>query len=179
MTLTDAKMLLEQRRIPYRTAQYEDEGAYFRHLSPFSDTANGRNCKVTALVIPAVNGQKDIELQFRHRRGEYVFAELYFGGCGFELYDWDPDLLEAEILDIIGQIVDCKLAVIQCCDLKRKRWVSDACYDLTEDDNVFGASGYREAVAKIDAPKTFWKKLTGESLQYEIYDWRTCRQVKK
>jgi hypothetical protein len=49
----------------------------------------------------------------------------------------------------------------------------------TDDDNVFGAPGFREAMAKIEKPKTFWQKLTGQRLQYDIYDWRTYRQVTK
>ena len=31
MTLIEAKTLLEQRRIPYQTAQYESEAEYWKH----------------------------------------------------------------------------------------------------------------------------------------------------
>ena len=179
MTLTDAKMLLEKRRIPYQTAQYENEADYFRHLAPFPNLGNARNCKVAVLVIPSVNGVKDIELQFNRRRGEYIFEDLRFGDYSFEMFDWDPDLLEADLLERIGQIVDGKLTVILCNDLKGKRWLGDACFDLKDDDNVFGAPGFREAMDKIEKPKTFWQKLTGQRLQYDIYDWRTYRQVTK
>ena len=179
MTLLEAKTLLERRRIPYQTAQYENEAAYFRHLAPFPHVDDGRNCKVTALVIPAVNGVKDIELQFNRRRGEFVFEELHFGGYSFEMFDTDPDLLEADLLDLIGQIVEGKVVVILCNDLKRKCWKSSLCFDPTDDDGVFGAPGYREALAKIEKPKTFWQKLTGKRTQYDIYDWRTYRQVMK
>ena len=179
MTLTDAKILLEKRRIPYQTAKYESEAEYWRHLMRFPYTRNSRKCKITALVIPSVNGMKDIELQFSPLRGEYVFDELYFGDFGFDLSNYDPDLLEVDILEIIGQIVDGKMAVIVSNDLKRKRWLGDARFDLTDDDNVFGAPGFREAVAKIEKPKTLWQKLTGQQKQYEIYDWRTYRRVIK
>ena len=179
MTLLEAKTLLERRRIPYQTAQYENEAAYFRHLSPFPYLKNARSCKVTALVIPAVNGVKDIELQFIPKRGHYVFEELWFGGYSFEMFNYDPDLLEVDLLDYIGRIVDGKLAVIERNDLKRKRWGGDVCFDLTDDDNVFGAPGFREAMAKIEKPKTFWQKLRGQRIQYDIYDWRTHRQIVK
>lgn len=179
MTLLEAKTLLERKRIPYQTAQYENEADYWRHLMPFPCTQSARNCKVTALVIPAVNGVKDIELQFNRRRGVYVFEELHFGGYGFEMFDTDPDLLEADLLDLIGQIVEGKVIVILCNDLKRKCWKSSLCYDPTDDDNVFGAPGFREAMAKIEKPKTFWQKLTGQQIQYDIYDWRTHRQIVK
>ena len=56
MTLNEAKVMLERRRIPYHTAQYETEAEYFRHLSPFPYLKNARSCKVIALVIPSVNG---------------------------------------------------------------------------------------------------------------------------
>ena len=179
MTLLEAKTMLERRRIPYQTARYEKEADYFRHLSPFPYLKNARNCKVTVLVIPSVNGVKDIELQFIPRRGEYFFEELRFGGFGFDMFAYDPDLLEADLLDFIGQIVDGKLAIVEAHDLKRKRWLGDARFDLTDDDNVFGAPGYREALEKIEKPKTLWQKLTGRRIQYDIYDWRTHRQVIK
>ena len=179
MNLIDAKTLLERRRIPYRTVQYENETEYWHHLMPFPRMTNGRKGKVTALVIPAPNGEKDIELQFNRIRGGFALENLWFGGYGFEMSDIDPDLLEADLLDIIGQIVDGKMTVILCNDLKRKRWVSDGCFDLKDNDNVFGAPGYREALARIEAPKTFLGKILGRKLQYDIYDWRTHRQIIK
>lgn len=179
MTLIDAKVLLERNRIPYHTAQYESEKEYLQHLmsSPYIQNAPKR--KVTALVIPSVNGVKDIELQFNRFRGEYRFEDLWFGSLCFDLFHPDPHILEADLLDRIGSIVNGKLAVIACYDLKRKRWISDGCYDLTDDDNVFGAPGYEEALARIDAPKTLWQKLTGQKRQYDIYDWRTHRRIVK
>lgn len=179
MTLTDAKILMERHRIPYQTAQYENEEAYYRHLALFPYTKNARDCKVIALVIPAVNGVMDIELQFNQKRGEYVFWDLFFGDYCFDMFDYNPDMLEADLLENIGQIVDGKLAVIVKNDLKRKHWLGDARFDLTDDDNVFGEPGFRAAVAKIEKPKTFWQKLTGKRIQYDIYDWRTHRQVIK
>lgn len=179
MTLTDAKILLERNRIPYQTAQYEDEAAYVRHCMSFPYVDGARKCKITALVIPAVNGVKNIELQFNRRRGAYVFEELWFGGHSFDFIDCDPELVEADLLDCIGQIVEGKMAVIECNDLKRKRLVSTLCFDPTDSDDVFGAPGLREALAEIHAPKTFWQKLTGRKLQYDIYDWRTHRQIVK
>lgn len=179
MTLTEAKTMLEKRRIPYQTAQYESEAEYIRHLMPSPYIQNTPKCKVTALVIPAPNGVKDIELQFNRVRGEYLFEGLYFGGFFFDLFDPRPEILEADLLDNIGRIVDGKLAIIECYDLKRKRWISDGCFDLTDDDNVFGAPGFREAVARAEAPKTFWQKLTGQERQYDIYDWRTYWQILK
>jgi hypothetical protein len=179
MTLNEAKTFLDRNRIPYHTAQYENEAEYWHHCMPFSRGENAKNCRVTALVIPAVNGVKDIELQFNRHRGEYEFQDLWFGGYSFEMFDALEDFLEADILEIIGQIVDGKLAVIESYDLKKKRWRGDSCFDLTDDDDVFGAPGYREALAKIEAPKTLWQKLTGKKLQYDIYDWRTHRQVVK
>ena len=179
MTLTDAKTLLERKRIPYQTAQYEDEAAYWRHCMPFPYVDNARNCKITALVIPSVNGAKHIEIQFSRHRGAYVFDELWFGGHNFELFGYDPDLVAADVLDFIGQVVDGKLAVIETNDVKRRRVVSVSCFDLTDSDSVFGAPGFREAMKEIEAPKTFWKKLTGRKLRYDIYDWRTHRRVVK
>lgn len=179
MNLNDAKTLLEKHRIPYHMAQYESEAAYWHHLMPFPRTDHAAKRKVTALVIPAPNGAKHIELQFNRVRSEYIFEDLWFGGYSFEMFGYEPDMLEADLLDIIGRIVDGKLAIIEANDLKRKRCVRDGSFDLKDDDNVFGAPGFREAVAKIEAPKTFWQKLTGKTIQYDIYDWRTHRQIVK
>lgn len=179
MTLTEAKTLLERRRIPYQTAQYEDEAAYWRHCMPFPYTDSARKCKITALVIPSVNGVKNIEIQFSRLHGEYVFDELWFGGHSFDFCDCDPALAEADVLDFIGRIADGKLAVIETNHVTHRRLVSVNCFDLTDSDSVFGAPGFREAVAKIEAPKSLWAKLTGKRLQYDIYDWRTHRQIVK
>ena len=179
MTLTEAKTLLERKRIPYQTAQYESEAAYWLHLMPFPDLSQAGSCKVIALVIPSVNGVKDIELQFNRHRGEFILEDMWFGGCGFDMSDTDPDLVESDILDIIGQIVDGKLTVVECHDLKRKRCISNGLYDLTDSDGVFGAPGYRETLAKIEKPKTLWQKITGKKLRYDIYDWRTHRRCFK
>ena len=130
MTLNEAKVMLQRRRIPYHTAQYESEAAYWRHLMTFPYTDNARKCQITALVIPSVNGVKDIELQFSRLRGEYVFDEMYFGGYCFELSGQDQELVEADVLDFIGQVVDGKLVVIEANDLKKKRWISDGSFVL-------------------------------------------------
>jgi hypothetical protein len=179
MTLIEAKTLLERHRIPYQTAQYESEGEYWKHCTPFPDMKNARNCQVIALVIPAVNDVKDIELQFNRRRGEYIFEELWFGGYSFEMYHNDSALLEADLLEYIGQIVDRKLGVIEISDLRKKRRKSTLCFDLSDDDDVFGAQGFRDTLEQIDAPKTLWQKLTGQRIQYDIYDWLNYRQVIK
>jgi hypothetical protein len=179
MTLLEAKTMLERRQIPYETAQYENEAEYFCHLMPFPYLKNAESCQVIALVIPSVNGMKNIELEFLPKRGEYVFHELHFGGYCFEMYNHDADLLEADLIDLIGQVVDRKLGVIEVNDRRKKRWKSTLCFDLSDDDDVFGTRGFRETLEQIDSPKTFWQKLTGQCIQYDIYDWRNYRQVIK
>jgi hypothetical protein len=84
MTLNEAKTFLERNRIPYQTAQYEKEAEYWHHCMPYPHTDNAKNCRVTALVIPAVNGVKDIELQFDilrpvHRRDYQSGNRAAFG----------------------------------------------------------------------------------------------------
>lgn len=177
MTLTEAKILLERNRIPYQTAQYENEGTYWRHLSPFCDISQTGMCKVTALVIPSVNGLRHIELQFNRVRGQYEFEDLYFGSYCFEMGDQDPELLPGDILETIGRIVDCKLGFIQITDPKRRKWLGDACYDLTDSDQVFGAPGFREAVKKASGQPSFWAKITGRQRRFEIYTWQTFRTI--
>lgn len=179
MTLIEAKILLEKRRIPYQTAQYESEADYLRHCMPFPDTGNARNCQVIALVIPAVNDAKDIELQFNRRRGEYIFEELWFGGYSFDMACYDSALLEADLLEYIGQIVDRKLGVIEISDQRKKRRKTTLCFDLSDDDDVFGVQGFRDTLEQIDTPKTLWQKLIGQRIQYDIYDWLNYRQVIK
>lgn len=180
MTLNQAKTLLTEKGIPFEVAQYENEAAYWQHLMPFPRVKLARPGPVAALVIPAVNGVKHIELQFSRLRGEYVLEELWFGGYGFELFDTREENLPGELLELIFHIAEGKLAVITATDLKRKRaWMGDACYDLTDADTVLGAPGFREAVKEIEAPKTFWQKLTGMQVRYDIYDWRTYRQIVK
>ena len=177
MTLTEAKILLERNRIPYQTAQYEDEGSYWLHLSPCLDLSRAGSCKVTALVIPSVNGLRHIELQFNRIRGQYEFVDLYFGAYCFELEDQDEEELPNEILENIGRIVDCRLGFVQVTDPKRRKWLGDACYDLSDSDEVFGAPGFRAAVRKASEKPTLWEKLTGSRRRYEIYTWQTFKSI--
>ena len=99
-------------------------------------------------------------------------------------------MIQSKLCDLLGitypvfqggmaWIADGKLAVIETNHVTHRRLVSVNCFDLTDSDSVFGAPGFREAVAKIEAPKSLWAKLTGKRLQYDIYDWRTHRQIVK
>lgn len=177
MTLTEAKILLERNRIPYQTAEYENEGSYWLHLSPCLNVSQAGSCKVTALVIPSVNGLRHIELQFNRVRSQYEFVDLYFGSYCFELEDQDPELLPGDLLEIIGRIVDCKLGFIQVTDPKRRKWLGDACYDFADEDPVFGAPGFRETVKKASGKPSLWDRLTGRQRRYEIYTWQTFKSI--
>ena len=179
MTLTEVKTMLERHRIPYQTAQYEDEAAYWRHCMAFPYTENALPGKVIALVIPSVNGRRDIELEFVEKRDRFVFWDLWFGGYSYEMFDSIAEMLEGDILDTIAQIVEGKVAIIQAVDLKRKTMLSDGCFDLSDPDPVFGAPGFREAKERIEGKKSLWHRLTGRKIRYDIYDWRTYRQITK
>ena len=86
-------------------------------------------------------------------------------------------LLPNDILETIGRIVDCKLGFIQMTDPKHRRWLGDACYDLTDSDEVFGAPGFRNAVVKASAKRSLWDRITGRERRYEIYTWQTYRTI--
>jgi len=179
MTLNDAKILLSENNIDFEACEYDNEAAYWHHCSLFPYTKNAKNCKVIVLVIASNNKHENIELQFNEIGNEFHFEELSFGNFCFELFDCKEEILADEILTNIKEIQSGNFVVIIANNLKKRRWLGDACFDLNDDDDAFGRSGFEKAMRRINKPKGLLSKLFRTQKQYEIYDWNTYQCIVK
>lgn len=64
-------------------------------------TKNAKPCKVIALIIRSNNGRNDIELQFNAVYYNFYFEELWFGSYSFEMYNYNEEMLDDDLLERI------------------------------------------------------------------------------
>ena len=179
MILNDAKILLSENNIVFDVREFENESAYWCHVSMFPYTKNAKTCKVIALIIPSHNGRNDIELQFDAVDSTFHFEELWFGSYSFEMFDYNEEMLADDLLDRIKKIQSGNFVVIIANDLKNRRWLGDACFDLNDEDDAFGRQGFEKTMRRINKPKGLLSRLFRTHKQYEIYDWNTYQCVIK
>lgn len=173
MTLEEAKELMRSNNIPFELREFQNEKEYWHHVTLFPYTQNAKPCKVLAMVIRSNNGKKDIELQFNASGDSFHFEELHFGDFGYEMFG-----CASELLDRINEIKSGSFTVIIANDIKKKRWLGDACFDLSDDD-AFDKPGFEKTMKRIQKPKGFASKLIKSKKQFEIYDWNTYQCIVK
>lgn len=179
MNLNEVKSLLSKNSIPFEIHEYENEKEYWQHVMMFPYTKNAKFCKVKVLVIKSNNSNKNLELQFNIIDDEFYFDDLRFGDYCYEEFDVPEEMLAEDLITHINEVVEGSVAVIVANDLKKKRWLADACFDLQDDDDVFGKQGFRNAIVNIEKPNGFWNKIFKSKKQYEIYDWNTYKCIVK
>lgn len=179
MLLEEAKKLLTENNIPFELQEFTNEKEYWHHTMLFPYTNNAKNCKVIAIIVKSNNSNKHIELQFNTVDNDFVFDDLRFGGFCYELFDVPEKQLKEELLSIITEIVKGNIGIIVINDLKKKKWLSDGCFDLSDEDDALGKQGFEEAIAHIKSPKGFLDIFFKSKRQYEIYDWNTYQCIIK
>ena len=178
MTLSEVKELLTKNNIEFKLLEFENETEYWNHISMFPCTKNAKPNKVVAIVIESKNGNKNIELQFVENNSVFCFEELWFGEYSYEMFDYNEEMLPQDLMQNIIEIEKGELIFIALNDIKKHRWLGDACFELSDDD-AFGKKGFQKAMKRIDKPKSFLSKLRKSKLQYEIYDWNTYQCIIK
>ena len=179
MTLNEVKVLLSENQIPFELCEFENEAAYWQHISQFPYTQNAKVCKVIALIISSNNHHKNIELQFNALNDEFILDELYFGDYGFEMFDYTEEMLANDLVNNINKIRSGYLVVITAINLNNKRRLGDALFYLSGDDDAFGEEGYKKALRQIHKPKGLLARLFKSKIQYEIYDWDSYQCIIK
>lgn len=179
MTLNNAKILLSENNINFEMCEYENEATYWHHRMLFPYTKNAKNCKVITLIVASNNQNKHIELQFNNVGNEFRFEELSFSDYCFEMFDYNEEMLANDLLDCIKKIQSGNFVVIVANDLKKRSWLGDACFDLNDEDDVFGRQGFEKAIERIHKPKGLISRLFRTQKQYEIYDWNTYQCIEK
>ena len=169
MTLKQVEELLKEKDIDFSVCDFENEEEYLRHVHIFPVTKYAEDCRVKAIIIKCNNGYKNLELQFNEVDGEYIFIELLFGEFCFDMFENQNEFLANDLIFNIYQVLSEQIAIIVKNDLKKKRWLSDDCFILNEEDPIFGEPAFFRALSYIQRPKNFIEnKLTGK-MQYEIY----------
>lgn len=179
MLLDEVKQLFVENNISFELVEYENEKEYWHHLTLFPHTENAKFCKVKALVVKSNNKSKNAELQFNEINAVFLFEELRFGDYCFEFFDADEDFLTTELISAVKELQEGNLVVIAVNNLKKRRFVGDAIFDLTDDDVSFGKVGYEKAMLWIHKPRNFGDKLFKPIIQYEVYDWNSYQCIIK
>lgn len=179
MTLDEAEVLLSKHNISFEICAFDNEAAYWHHTMLFPYTKNAKPCKVIALIIRSNNGKKDIELQFNASDDVFRFEELRFGDYCFDMFDYNEDMLADDLIRIILEIKQGDQIIIVMNDMRKKRWLSDACFDRSDNDDTIGNPGFQKALRQLERPKGLFSKLMRVKEQYEIYDWNSYRCIIK
>jgi hypothetical protein len=179
MKLDEVKELLIKDNISFEMREYLNEKEYWLHTMMFPYIENAKDFKVIALTIASNNGKKNIELQFNEVNDDFVFVDLMFGDYCFELFDHAEETLATELVKIINKIKSGRLAVIVKNNIKKKRWLGDATFDLDDDDELLGKQGFEEVKQMIKKSRGFISKLFKPQIQYEIYDWNSYDCIMK
>ena len=156
MNLKEVKELLDKNNITYQLIQYNDDMDFWKHIIAFPSNTRGCKEKVIVIVIESNNGKKNIEIQFDETSDGFIFGELYFGGFCYELFDMKEEYLPDELISLITEIMECKLACIELVDLKNKRWLMDASYEYEDEESM---SDYQRALQKIEKPRSFFDRI--------------------
>ena len=172
MNLDRAKDLLTIRGIPFHTEAYASEADFWKHIVLFPCTENATDSRVITIIINSNNGHKNLELQFVEAEGAFVFKELWFGDYSFEAFDYEPDMLEDEVLSNIEDVMSGDHIAFAVYDLNKKQWIGDG---LTPNNDGY-IKKLRIAAMK---PKTWKQKIRRMKLQYEFYDWENYQKFIK
>lgn len=177
MKLVEVKKLLDdngyrytQTVIPSRAEFYREKG--FR---PSADTG-----AFTLLTIPNPNHEKDIQIIFSDATENPEFYDLEFGSFWYELFDCEEEYLRQELLTEIQRIISGITYIIFASTVKKGiHWKWDGTYYDLPDDEMNSMDAFQNAVSKIKSPKSWWKKLTGKTDVYEIFNWTNYERITK
>ena len=96
------------------------------------------------------------------------------------LFDCEEEYLPQELLAEIQRIVSGSTYVIFACIIKKgMHWKWDGLYYDLPDDEMNSMDAFRNTVSEIKSPKSWWKKLTGKTDVYEIFNWTNYEKIVK
>lgn len=177
MKLSELKQLLDDNSYNYTQTVIPSRAEFYRQkgFCPSIDTG-----VFTLLTIPNPNHEKDIQIIFNDATENPVFYDLEFGGFWYELFDCEEEYLPQELLNEIQRIVSGSTYVIFACTVRKGiHWNWDGVYYDLPDDEMNSMDEFRNTVSKIKSPKSWWKKLTGKTDMYEVFNWTSYERITK
>ena len=132
------------------------------------------------LAIPNPNHDKNIEIIFADASDDPDFKDILFGGFDFEIFDRGEEQLSQEMLTEIQRILNGNTHIILASIAKMGlTWHVDGSYYDLPDAEMNDMEAFQKAVAKIKAPKPWWKKLSRKASVYEIFNWTSYEKIRK
>ena len=177
MKLIEVKKLLDDNNYTYAQTVIPNRAEFYRQkgFHPSIDTG-----AFALLTIPNPNHEQDIQIIFNDATENPDFYDLEFGGYWYELFDCEEELLPQELLTEIQRIVSGSTYVIFACIIKKGiHWKWDGVYYDLPDDEMNSMVAFQNTVSKIKSPKNWWKKLTGKTDVYEIFNWTSYERITK
>ena len=177
MKLIEVKKLLDDNNYTYAQTVIPNRAEFYRQkgFHPSIDTG-----AFALLTIPNPNHEQDIQIIFNDATENPDFYDLEFGGYWYELFDCEEELLPQELLTEIQRIVSGSTYVIFAYFIKKGiHWKWDGVYYDLPEDEMNSMDAFQNTVSKIKSPKNWWKKLTGKTYVYEIYNWTSYERITK
>lgn len=177
MKLVDVKKLLDDNGYTYTHTIVPSRVEFYRQkgFHPSNDTG-----AFVLLSIPNPNHQIDIQIIFNDATENPDFSDLEFGGYWYELFDCEEKYIAQELLTEIQRITDKSTNIIFTCEVKNGiHWCWDGKYDDLPDAEMNSMDAFYNTVKKIKSPKSWWRRLTGKTFLYEIFNWTSYEKIVK
>ena len=177
MKLSDVKKLLDENGYTYTQTIVLSRAEFYRQkgFNPSEDTG-----AFVLLSINNPNHTKNIELIFGDDSDNPDFYDLEFGGYWYGLFDCEENYVAQELLTEIQRIINGNTHIIFATDAnKNGRWFFDTIYYNLPDKEMNCMDAFHKAVKKIKSPKSWWRKLTGRTDIYEIFNWTSYERIVK
>lgn len=177
MKLTDTKKLLDDNGFKYTETIVPSRAEFYRQkgFNPSEDAG-----PFVLISIPNPNHQVDIQLVFSDATDNPDFNDLEFGGYWYELFDCEETYVAQELLTEIRRIINGNTHIIFLTAVKNGlRWHWDGKYDDLPDAEMNSMDAFNNTVAKIKSHKSWWRKLTGKTNIYEIFNWTSYEKIVK
>ena len=174
MKLIDVKKLLDDNGYTYTQTIVSSRAEFYRQkgFNPSKDTV-----AFVLISIPNPNHQIDIQIIFNDATENPDFSDLEFGGYWYELFDCEEKHVAQELLIEIQRIINGSTHIIFASTVKNGvLWRWDGKYDNLSDAEM---NTFHNTVEKIKSPKSWWRRLTGRTDIYEIFNWTSYEKIIK
>lgn len=177
MKLVDVKKILDDNGYTYTQTIVSSRAEFYRQKGFYSSNEDGA---FVLLSIPNPNHKIDIQIIFKDATENPDFINLEFGGYWYELFDCEEKDIKHEILTEIQSIMNGSTHIIFAYAVKNGRhWLWDGRYDDLPDAEMNSMDAFYNTVEKIKSPKSWWRRLTGKTDVYEIYNWTSYEKYIK
>lgn len=162
MRLDEVKILLDKNGIPYELTFEQPRDTPLK------------------LTISNPNHPKDVNIIFCDGTENPVFYDLEFGGYWFDMFGCKEDEAGQYLIDSIQEILEGEFWIIYSKYVRKGvPFNLSALYWDSSDEEWNNMDALRKTVAKIKAPKRWWKKLAGKTEIYEIFNWTSYERIVK